>query len=85
MYGLALVTVPPGYVAVPSLIGDPPSLAAEHLQAAGLALGTVGSAIDRTCDNIGTVMSQRPAAGSYVLRGTQVSITIGKYNPRLCS
>ena len=50
---------------------------------AGLALGTVGSAIDRTCDNIGTVMSQRPAAGSYVLRGTQVSITIGKYNPRL--
>ena len=85
MYGLALVTVPPGYVAVPSLIGDPQSLAAEHLQAAGLALGTVGSAIDRTCDNIGTVMSQRPAAGSYVLRGTHVSITIGKYNPRLCS
>jgi beta-lactam-binding protein with PASTA domain len=35
--------------------------------------------------NIGTVMSQRPGAGSYALHGTHVAITIGKFNPRLCS
>jgi hypothetical protein len=57
----------------------------QDLQAVGLALGTVGSALDPACDNIGTVLSQRPAAGSYAPRGTQVSITIGKVNPRLCS
>jgi alpha-tubulin suppressor-like RCC1 family protein len=87
MYGLALVsfTVPPGYVAVPSVIGDTQAQASQDLQAGGLALGIVGSAIDRTCDNIGTVLSQNPAAGSYALRGTHVSIAIGKFNPRLCS
>ena len=85
MYGLALSTLPAGLVPVPSVIGDTQAQASQDLQAAGLALGTVGSALDPTCDNIGTVMSQRPGAGSYALRGTRVSITIGKFNPRLCS
>ena len=84
-YGLALSTIPSGLVAVPSLIGDTQAQASQDLQAAGLALGTVGSALDPTCDNIGTVMSQRPAAANYAPRGTHVSITIGKPNPRLCS
>jgi hypothetical protein len=84
-YGLALSTIPSGLVAVPSVIGDTQAQASQDLQAAGLALGTVGSALDPTCDNIGTVMSQRPGAGSYAVRGTHVSITIGKFNPRLCS
>ena len=84
-YGLALSTIPAGYVAVPSVIGDTQAQASQDLQAAGLALGTVGSALDPTCDNIGTVLSQRPGAGNYALRGTHVSITIGKFNPRLCS
>jgi alpha-tubulin suppressor-like RCC1 family protein len=84
-YGLALSTIPSGLVAVPSVIGDTQAQASQDLQAAGLALGTVGSALDPTCDNIGTVMSQRPGAGSYALHGTHVSITIGKFNPRLCS
>ena len=84
-YGLALSTIPSGYVAVPSVIGDTQAQASQDLQAAGLALGTVGSALDPTCDNIGTVLSQRPGAGNYALRGTHVSITIGKFNPRLCS
>ena len=85
MYGLALSTLPAGLVPVPSVIGDTRAQASQDLQAAGLALGTVGSALDPTCDNIGTVLSQRPAAGSYAPRGTHVSITIGKPNPRLCS
>jgi alpha-tubulin suppressor-like RCC1 family protein len=84
-YGLALSTIPSGLVAVPSVIGDTQAQASQDLQAAGLALGTVGSALDPTCDNIGTVLSQRPGAGNYALRGTHVSITIGKFNPRLCS
>src|ERR1700722_9380788 len=84
-YGLALSTIPAGYAAVPSVIGDTQAQASQDLQAAGLALGTVGSALDPTCDNIGTVLSQRPGAGNYALRGTHVSITIGKFNPRLCS
>ena len=84
-YGLALSTIPSGLVAVPSVIGDTQAQASQDLQAAGLALGAVGSALDPTCDNIGTVMSQRPGAGSYAVRGTHVSITIGKFNPRLCS
>jgi alpha-tubulin suppressor-like RCC1 family protein len=83
-YGLALSTLPAGLVPVPSVIGDTQAQASQDLQAAGLALGTVGSALDPTCDNIGTVMSQRPAAGTYSPRGTHVSITIGKPNPRLC-
>ena len=85
MYGLALSTLPAGLVPVPSVIGDTQAQASRDLPAAGLALGTVGSALDPTCDNIGTVLSQRPAAGSYAPRGTHVSITIGKPNPRLCS
>jgi hypothetical protein len=84
MYGLALSTLPAGLVLVPSVTGDTQAQASQDLQAAGLALGTVGSALDPTCDNIGTVMGQRPAAGSYAPRGTRVSITIGKPNPRLC-
>jgi alpha-tubulin suppressor-like RCC1 family protein len=84
-YGLALSTIPSGLVAVPSVIGDTQAQASQDLQAAGLALGTVGSALDPTCDNIGTLMSQRPGTGSYALHGTHVSITIGKFNPRLCS
>jgi hypothetical protein len=85
MYGLALSTLPAGLVPVPSVIGDTQARASQDLQAAGLALGTAGSALDPTCNNIGTVLSQRPAAGSYAPRGTHVSITIGKPSPRLCS
>ena len=85
MYGLALSTLPAGLVPVPSVIGDTQAQASQDLQAAGLAPGTVGSALDPACDNIGTVLSQRPAAGRYAPRGTHVSITIGKPNPRLCS
>ena len=38
---------------------------------------TVGSVVDNSCNNLGTVLSQNPAAGSHVSLGSAVSITIG--------
>jgi beta-lactam-binding protein with PASTA domain len=84
MYGLALSTVPPGYVAVPSVIGDTTAQASQALRAAGLFLRAVTTRIDPTCENIGTVMSQRPVGGSYAGRNTSVSVTIGKLPTRPC-
>ncbi len=69
---------------VPGLIGDTTAQASQALQAAGLVLGTVYTAVDNTCNNIGTVMTQNPAAGSIAYRGSAVSITIGKRPPRPC-
>jgi beta-lactam-binding protein with PASTA domain len=45
-------------------------------------LGTVSTAVDNLCNNIGTAMKQNPAAGSTVTGGTAVSVTIG-LKPRL--
>jgi hypothetical protein len=66
---------------VPDLTGDTTAVASSVLSGAGLTLGTVGSALDRTCDNIGRVMSQRPAAGSQVPPGTAVNVTLGQKPP----
>jgi serine/threonine-protein kinase len=62
---------------VPNLGGDSRSQASQSLQAVGLVLGTVGSVVDNSCNNLGTVLSQNPAAGSHVSLGSAVSITIG--------
>jgi beta-lactam-binding protein with PASTA domain len=66
---------------VPNLTGDSTAQAGSALTAAGLVLGQVSTAIDRLCNNLGTVMSQNPAAGSHVARGTAVNITIGQAPP----
>jgi alpha-tubulin suppressor-like RCC1 family protein len=62
---------------VPNLRGDTTTRAGSALQAAGLTLGNVGSVVDNTCNNIGTVLSQSPAAGTTQPIGSAVSITIG--------
>ncbi|MGN6676297.1 MAG: PASTA domain-containing protein, partial [Streptosporangiaceae bacterium] len=77
-YSLAVGTLP---ATVPNLSGDTTGQASQALQAAGLVLGTVSSAIDYTCNNLGTVKSQNPGAGTNVNPGTAVSITIGKAPP----
>jgi alpha-tubulin suppressor-like RCC1 family protein len=77
-YSLAVGTLP---ATVPNLSGDTTAQAGQALQAAGLVLGTVASAIDYTCNNLGTVKSQNPGAGTNVNPGTAVSITIGKAPP----
>jgi hypothetical protein len=66
---------------VPDLTGDSTSVAASALSAAGLTLGQVTAVNDNTCNNIGTVMSQNPGAGSQVVAGTAVNITIGQMPP----
>jgi beta-lactam-binding protein with PASTA domain len=60
------------------VIGDTQSGAATALQAAGFALGRVSQVVDITCDYIGEVKTQGPAAGTLARLGTAVNIGIGK-------
>jgi beta-lactam-binding protein with PASTA domain len=62
---------------VPALSGDSPTQASLALQAAGLVLGSISYGVDLSCNNIGAVMSQSPAAGTRITRGAAVSIRIG--------
>jgi alpha-tubulin suppressor-like RCC1 family protein len=75
-YGLAIGSLV--QVAVPRLIGDTRAQAAAALQAVGLTVGTVSARVDNTCNNIGKVLSESPPAGTMLLIGTAVSISIGQ-------
>jgi hypothetical protein len=63
---------------VPSVVGDTQSEAATALQAAGFVLGRVSQVVDITCDYIGEVKTQGPAAGTLARLGTAVNVGIGK-------
>jgi len=80
----SLAVARPALVTVPDLSGDTTPQAGQALQAAGLVLGTVNTAADNSCNNIGTVMSQNPAAATAASFGSAVSITIGKRPPHPC-
>lgn len=82
-YGLA-VGLPAD--TVPNLVGDSLTRAGTVLQAAGLSLGSVTGVVDPTCNHIGIVLSQSPAAGTRVFPGTAVSVRVGTRPPppRLC-
>jgi len=69
---------------VPDLTGDTTTQAGQALQAAGLVLGAVTKATDKYCNNLGTVMSQNPLAGTAVSPGSAVSVTIGQAPPTGC-
>lgn len=71
-FGLAVGIVP---VAVPNLHGDSTAQAGAALNAVGLFFGSVTYSVDLTCENIGEVIRQSPAAGSQVNRGSAVSVT----------
>ena len=74
---LASVSAPvTGVTVVPDLAGDTQAQARQALSAAGYVLGSVGSIVD--CDNINRVTSQSPRAGTVLLPGSSVSITIGR-------
>jgi alpha-tubulin suppressor-like RCC1 family protein len=81
-YGLAVGSS--AFVAVPSLAGDTTAVAAQQLQAVGLVLGTVNTAVDNTCNHLGTVMSQSPLAGTTVSFGSAVSVTVGTPSAHSC-
>jgi len=74
----------PSLTTVPDLSDDTTAQAGQALQAAGLVLGTVRSVVDNSCNNIGTVRSQNPFAGTRVNLGSPVSITIGTRPPHPC-
>jgi beta-lactam-binding protein with PASTA domain len=65
------------FVPVPDLTGDGRAQAATALQNAGFVLGSVGSVVDNSCNNIGVVFSQSPDAGTSLHIGSAVSITLG--------
>ena len=71
-FGLAVGIVP---VTVPNLHGDTTAQAGAALNAVGLFFGSVTYSVDLTCENIGEVIRQSPAAGSQVNRGSAVSVT----------
>jgi alpha-tubulin suppressor-like RCC1 family protein len=52
--------------------------AAQVLGSAGYVLGRVATVIDLTCEYLGEVKTQTPAAGMLDPPGTAVSVTIGK-------
>jgi alpha-tubulin suppressor-like RCC1 family protein len=68
---------PPTSGPVPNVTGDLRAAAITTIQDAGFSLGTVGSSPDKTCNNIGHVLSQNPPAGTNEAFGTPVSIVIG--------
>ena len=63
---------------IPSLIGQSQSEAAQTLQAAGFVLGRVSTVVDITCEYLGEVKTQSPAAGTLDPPGTAVAVAIGK-------
>jgi beta-lactam-binding protein with PASTA domain len=71
-------------VAVPNLLGDSVSQAADDLSAAQLTLGSVGFQVDNLCNFVNQVMRQSPGAGTLVPVGSRVSVTIGTLPSHAC-
>jgi alpha-tubulin suppressor-like RCC1 family protein len=74
-YAMAIASPAPR---IPSVIGYTQSDAAQVLGSAGYVLGRVATVIDLTCEYLGEVKAQTPAAGTLDPPGTAVSVTIGK-------
>ena len=63
---------------IPSVIGYPQSEAAQAIRAAGYVLGRVALIVDLSCEYLGEVKCQSPAAGTIDPPGTSVNIAIGR-------
>jgi PASTA domain len=68
-------------LAVPSIIGLTTAAATAAIRAAGLTVGQITNVLDRTCNNIGTVLGQNPDPGTSVQAGSAVSLSIGQKPP----
>jgi alpha-tubulin suppressor-like RCC1 family protein len=77
-FGAAVLAIGSPAPRIPSVISDTQSEASQALQAAGFVLGRVGLIVDLTCDYIGEVKTQSPAAGTIAQPGTAVNVGIGK-------
>ena len=83
-YGVALLTCPscvPSMVTVPNVQGQSVSEAAQILNAVGLQVGQITGVTDFSCNNIGVVANQSPSAGSQILQGSAVNLSIGEMPP----
>jgi hypothetical protein len=67
-------------VTVPNVVDDPESQAISAVNAAGLVVSIV-AVTDRTCNDIGAVVSQSPGAGTQVAPGSTVRLSIGQLPP----
>src|SRR5690349_7289222 len=73
------------YTFVPNLWAQDPEDVSLILQSYDLRLGTVGCCLDVVHPYLdGEVVGQSIAAGTQVLRGTTVSVTLGWFNPYPC-
>jgi hypothetical protein len=69
---------------VPDVRGPTTTSANDALQTAGFALGTVSTAPDYSCNDIGVIMSQNPAAGNPARLGSAVAVTVVVRPPQPC-
>ena len=77
VYSFSWTINPPTVATVPDLSGDGVSQARSDLASSFLLLGAVSTVVDNSCNNIGTVIRQSPAAGTQVAAESSVNITIG--------
>jgi beta-lactam-binding protein with PASTA domain len=73
-----VVAQTPTTVSVPDLIGDSPQAAASALSSAGLSVQQSTQTTSKAAQD-GLVISQSPAAGQMVPKGSTVDIAVGKY------
>lgn len=77
-----VVSAGPSVVLAPDVVGRTLASARLLLEQVGLALGDVRSRDGSPADDAATVMSQSPAAGSQVARGSRINVEIGGGGPR---
>src|SRR5919199_369684 len=64
-------------VPVPNVTGQDQATATRNLEAAGLAVGTVGSRVTSDPSQIDTVLGTDPSSGTQVAPGSAVNLTVG--------
>jgi hypothetical protein len=83
-YGVGLLTCPscvPPLVTVPDVQGESVTGAAQILNGVGLQVGQISGVTDFSCNNLGSVVSQNPSAGSQIFQGSAVNLSIGEMPP----
>jgi hypothetical protein len=81
--GLVIPPPPPTATPVPSVIGQSTAAALGSLRSAGFS-GQETDVVDNLCEDIGSVRSQLPRAGTSALPGSTVVIIVGKRPTHPC-
>jgi hypothetical protein len=84
--GSIAIPLPPSPLpVVPDVRGGTVAAANSALTAAGFSTGAVTAVDDPTCNNIGRVTSQIPAAGTHAQSGTAVRLSVGQQPSTPCN